>query len=67
MASDTAKWSNYVHSHKSGTQSVNITPFCASTQALVPDHQVWTAPKTAAHRAIGSTLVEVHTVTFPLS
>ena len=65
VASDRAKWNNYVHSHISGTQSVNTTPFCASTQALVYDHQVWTAPKTAAHRAMGSTLVEAHTVTFP--
>ena len=44
MASDRAKWSNYVHSHISGTQSVNTTPFCASTQALVPNHQVWISP-----------------------
>ena len=47
-ASDRAKRSYYVHSHKSGIQSVNTTPLCASTQALVPEHQVWTAPKTAA-------------------
>ena len=65
MASDRAKRSNYVHSHKSGIQSVNTTPFCACTQALVPEHRVWTAPKTTAHRAMGSTLVEAHTVTFP--
>ena len=44
MASDRAKWSNYVHSHELGTKSVNTTPFCARTQALVPEHQVWTAP-----------------------
>jgi len=31
MAFDMAKWSNYVHSYKSGTQG---TPFCAGTQAL---------------------------------
>ena len=31
------------HRHISGTQSVNTTPFCAGTQALVPEHQVWTA------------------------
>ena len=37
MASDRAKWSNYVDSLISGTQSVNTTPFCAGTQ-----HQVWT-------------------------
>ena len=43
MASDRAKWSNDVHSHMSGTQSVNTTPFCSGTQALVPEHQVWTA------------------------
>ena len=42
MASDRAKWSNYVHSHMSGTQSVNTAPFCAGTQVLVPEHQVWT-------------------------
>ena len=41
MASDRATWGNYVHSHVLGTQSVNTTPLCASTQALVP---VWTAP-----------------------
>ena len=33
MAADRAKWSNYVHSHISGTQSVNTTPFC-----VVPRH-----------------------------
>ena len=33
VASDRAKWSNYVHSHISGTQSVNTTAFCAGTQA----------------------------------
>ena len=48
MASDRAKWSNYVHSHISGTQSVNTTPFCASTQARVPGHQVWIAPYSTA-------------------
>ena len=45
MASDRAKKSNYVHSHISGIQGVNITLFCAGTQALVPEHQVRTAPK----------------------
>ena len=37
MAPDRAKW----------TQSVNTTPFCACTLALVPEHQVymWTAPE----------------------
>ena len=40
MASDGAKWSSYVHSHISDTQSVNTAPFCAGTQALVPEHQV---------------------------
>ena len=66
MASDRAKWSNYVHSHKLGTQSVNTTPFCAGTQALVPKYQVWTAPfKTTSHRAMSTMLVEAHTVTFP--
>ena len=49
VASDRAKWSNYVHSHISGTQSVNTTPFCAVTQALVPKHQVWTAPYQTIH------------------
>ena len=44
MASDRAKWSNYVYSHISGTQSVNTTPLIAGTQVLVPVHQVWTAP-----------------------
>ena len=66
MASDRTKWNIYVHSCTSGTQSVNTTPFCAGTQALVSKHQMWTAPfKTASHRAMGSTLVEAHTVTFP--
>ena len=41
MASDWAKWSSYVHSLISDTQSVNTAPFCAGTQALVPEHQVW--------------------------
>ena len=40
MASDWAKWSSYVHSLISDTQSVNTAPFCAGTQALVPEHQV---------------------------
>ena len=31
LDSDRAKCSTYVHSHKLGTQSVNTTPFCAST------------------------------------
>ena len=44
QTTDWAKWSNYVHSHISGTQCVNTTPFCASTQALVPEHQMWKAP-----------------------
>ena len=42
-----AKCSTYVHSHKLGTQSVNTTPFCASTQAMVPKHQVWIAMQLA--------------------
>ena len=33
MASDRAKWSNYV----SGTQGVNTPPFFASTKALIPN------------------------------
>ena len=49
VAPDRAKWSNYVHSHISGTQSVNTTPFCAVTQALVLKHQVWTAPYQTIH------------------
>ena len=40
MASNRVKWSNNKHSHISGTQSVNTTPFCAGTQALVPVHRV---------------------------
>ena len=36
MASDREKSSNYVHSHISGTQSVNTTPFCAGTQCGQP-------------------------------
>ena len=39
-----AKWGKYVHSHISGTQSLNTTLFCAGTQALVPERQVQTAP-----------------------
>ena len=66
MAPDWAKRSNYVHSHKSGIQSVNTTSFCAGIQALVPKHQVWTAPfKTTSQRAMSTTLVEAPTVTFP--
>ena len=49
MASDRAKWSKYVHSHMSGTQSVNTTPFCAGTQVLVPEHQVCTVPFKTHH------------------
>ena len=45
MASDRAKWSNYIHSHISGTKGVNTTPFFVGTQAMVPEHQVWTAPQ----------------------
>ena len=40
MASNRGKWSHYVHSHIWGTQTVNTTPFCARTQALVPGHPV---------------------------
>ena len=45
MSSDKARWSNYVHSHtKYGFKGVKTTPFSAGTQAVVPQHQVWTAP-----------------------
>ena len=44
-ASVRAKWSNYVHSHISSTQSVNTTPFCANTQALVARHLSVDRPK----------------------
>ena len=45
MASDKARWSNYVNSHtKYGFQGVKTTPFSAGTQAVVPGHEVWTAP-----------------------
>ena len=46
MASDRAKWSNDVHSHISGTQSVTTTPFCPGSQSFDPENQVWTAPWT---------------------
>ena len=49
MASDRATWGNYVHSHILGTQSVDTTPLCASTQALVP---VWTAPSSSRLKLI---------------
>ena len=42
MVSDRAKSIFYVHSYISGTQGVNTKPFCASTQALFPGHQVRT-------------------------
>ena len=45
MESNGAKWSNYVHSHISGTLSGSTAPFRAGTQALVPKHLVRTAPK----------------------
>ena len=48
MASDRAKWSNYVHSHISGTQAVNAAPFCAGTQARVPEHQLRTVTYSTA-------------------
>ena len=48
MASDRAKWSNYVHGHMAGTQGVNTTPFCAGTQTLLHAHQVWTPSYTVA-------------------
>lgn len=44
MASDKAKWSNYIQNHISGTKSVNTKPFCAGIQALIPEYQVWTSP-----------------------
>ena len=45
MASDKARWSNYVNSRtKYGFQGVKTTPFSAGTQAVDPQHQVWTAP-----------------------
>ena len=34
MVSDGVNWSKYVHTHISGIQSVNTTPFCASPQVL---------------------------------
>ena len=40
MASDRAKWSNDVHSHISGTQSVTTIPFCAGGQSFDPENQV---------------------------
>ena len=43
MSSDKARWSNYVHSHTNGFKGVKTTPFSAGTQAVVPQHQVWTA------------------------
>ena len=46
MASDRAKWSNYVGSCLSSTQGVNTKPFYEGIQVLVPGHQVWTASKT---------------------
>ena len=48
MASDRAKWSNYVHGYISGTQGVDTTPFCAGTQPHVLEHQVWKAPQRTA-------------------
>ena len=44
MASDKAKWSNFIQSHISSTKSVNTKPFCAGIQALIPEYQVWTSP-----------------------
>ena len=44
MASDKAKWSNFIQSHISGTKSVNTKPFCAGIQELIPEYQVWTSP-----------------------
>lgn len=43
MMSDSAKWSNYEHRNISGTEGVNTPLFCASTQALIPEHQARTA------------------------
>ena len=44
MASDSANWSNYVHSHISGTQSVNTTPF-RLTKYLSPEaNWLWWIP-----------------------
>ena len=40
MASDRAKWSDYIRSYISSTETVNTTPFCDGTQPLVPLHQV---------------------------
>ena len=40
MASDKAKWSNYIQSHIWGTKSVNTKPFCAGIQAPIPEYQV---------------------------
>lgn len=44
VASDKAKWSNYIQSQISGTKSVNTKPFCAGIQALIAEYQVWTSP-----------------------
>ena len=39
-------------SHITLTQSMNTTLFCASTQAMVPKHQVWTAMQLAGRVTI---------------
>ena len=64
MASDKARWSNYVHSHtKYGFKGVKTTPFSAGTQAVVPQHQVWTAPMSGKYvKGLSSIVTAIQTV-----
>ena len=64
MASAKARWSNYVHSHtKYGFQGVKTTPFSAGTQAVVPQHQLWTAPMSGKYvEGLSSIVTAIQTV-----
>lgn len=64
MASDKARWSNYVHSHtKYGFKGMKTTQFSAGTQAVVPGHQVWTAPMSGKYvEGLSSIVTAIQTV-----
>ena len=64
MASAKARWSNYVNSHtKYGFQGVQTTPFSAGTQAVVPQHQVWTANMSGKYvEGLSSIVTAIQTV-----
>ena len=54
----------YTCSHtKYGFKGVKTTPFSAGTQAVVPQHQVWTAPMSGKYvEGLSSIVTAIQTV-----